>query len=397
MRALTLLPWILPLYLLRLQIGVFPTTLLELFVFFLFVSFTWRRGWKAWREGFDRLGPWRWPVAAWLAVTLGEAFLSPSLRTGLGLWRAYVLEPLFVFVIMTATIKTEEDVDKIRRAFFGVTIVLAIWAIAQFATGWGIPHPWNVAIVAGRRATGPFPYPNALALFVGPIGIWALGGMLKVRSQKPEVLGTCTWVAALVAIMLAKSDGGLAAFTSVAALLLLMERRTRRWTIAALIVTIGVVIATPQLRQPLWREASFQGWSGKVRLYIWRDTITMLKDHPLTGAGFGGYPTLFKSYQRTRGIEVFQYPHNIVLNVWSEAGLVGLLIFAWIVSTWIHGAFRVPSSTFRFSRFAPLLVILLHGLVDVPYFKNDLAMEFWMLAWLMTFSIGRVELRRRLV
>jgi len=30
-----------------------------------------------------------------------------------------------------------------------------------------------------------------------------------------------------------------------------------------------------------------------------------------------------------------------------------------------------------------MLAILVHGLVDVPYFKNDLSLEFWVLAGLV--------------
>ena len=38
-------------------------------------------------------------------------------------------------------------------------------------------------------------------------------------------------------------------------------------------------------------------------------------ERPLVfGAGFGGYPTVFDPYHKKRFIEIFQYPHTIVLT-----------------------------------------------------------------------------------
>ena len=36
-----------------------------------------------------------------------------------------------------------------------------------------------------------------------------------------------------------------------------------------------------------------------------------------------------------------------------------------------------------------LVAVVLHGLVDVPYFKNDLALEFWALLGLLTAASNR--------
>lgn len=99
----------------------------------------------------------------------------------------------------------------------------------------------------------------------------------------------------------------------------------------------------------------------------------MLADNPLLGAGLNGYPTALAPYHDATFYEIFQYPHNIFLNVWSELGLLGL-------TGLIIGAVLIARTTWRrkndvlvlaFS--AALLVMLIHGLVDVPFFKNDLA------------------------
>jgi O-antigen ligase len=97
----------------------------------------------------------------------------------------------------------------------------------------------------------------------------------------------------------------------------------------------------------------------------------MLADRPIQGAGLGAYPTVIKPYHKATWMEIFQYPHNILLNLWSETGLLGILAFTWMCFTW----FRL--SKLRLPLLLPLIAILIHGLVDVPYFKNDLALAFF--------------------
>jgi hypothetical protein len=388
-----LLPLVLPLYLVRFRLFGFPTTFLEMYLGLLFFLFTFACGWKGWQEGWLRLQGWRWPVVAWFLVTLLSVFVSPDAYGGFGLWRAYVLEPLLVFVLAAALLRSEEDRSRLKESFFLLVILLAVWSLIQFVTGWGIPHPWNVSIADGRRAVGPFPYPNALALLVVPIAAWAFAEWvqgLNSRDQQPKpkiqnskAFAFFAWLSGFLVVLLARSDGGLIALLAVTWLAAFFQKRIRPWLIGFTVLGLLLVALTPSIRTPIVREISFQSWSGQVRLFQWRETREMLKDHWFFGAGFGGYPTVFKPYHKATAIEIFQYPHTILLNFWSETGLLGVLVFAWIILTWLHLSFLRRQESHGYSAFvtiAPLLALLIHGLVDVPYFKNDLAVAFWLVA-----------------
>ena len=41
--------------------------------------------------------------------------------------------------------------------------------------------------------------------------------------------------------------------------------------------------------------------------------------------------------------------------------------------------------------FAAMLAVIVHGLVDVPYFKNDLSLEFWALVGLTWAGLRRMR------
>lgn len=390
------LPFALPMYLIRFRLGPIPTTALEIYLGILGVVFLVEGRREGIRIGWKNLARFQYAIMAWVITTFIAVMTAPSMTTGLGLWRAYVLEPVGVILLLAAIKEfvwmsleerkgSEGLVDAPHRVtelmtqnLFLVTIILALWAVVQYVTGHGIPHPWNIDILAGRRATGPFPYPNALALFVAPVGALALTKIAttKERAYLPRV----TLIAAFVACLAARSEGGLISLGAATWLALMWQKKFRKYVLIGTMLVSVLVALTPALHKPLIRELTFQGWSGKVRMYMWRDTRAMLKDHWFLGAGFGGYPTVFKPYQKTTGIEVFQYPHNIILNVWSETGLLGLLAFIWVLIIW----FRTlkPTTYYLLPTSLPLFVILLHGLIDVPYFKNDLAILFWLLIWI---------------
>ncbi len=371
------LPFLLPLYVIRFKIGPLPTTFLE-FAFGVFVvAYLIERRWSCFADGWEELGKWRRPLIGWIIATWFAAFVGPDILAGVGLWRAYVLEPVILFVILADMLRTAELRAAFQRSVLLSVVPIATWALIQFVTGYGIPHPWNVSITEGRRATGPFPFPNALALFATPIGAWAFIEWLL--RPKPSV-ALVSWLASLLAIGCAKSDGGFLAFLIVAMLGLFIHSRGRKWAIGLVVIATIILAAVAPVRQKVWNVLTFHEWSGQVRLFIWRETWDMLKDRPILGAGLGAYPETFKPYHKATAIEIFQYPHNIILNLWSELGMLGLVAALWIGIVWVGCALQNQKEPLRrLAALAPLIVIFIHGLVDVPYFKNDLAMMFWML------------------
>lgn len=375
------LPILLPTYVVRTKIGPIPTTGLELAVLATVIAWIAKRGVPGLKETYKRFERWLSVVSCWLFVGLIAVFVAPDNIAAFGLYRAYFVEPLLLFFVGFDLIRTDDDKSKLASNFGFITIVVAIWAATQMITGWGIPEPWNAW--PGRRAVGPFPFPNALALFVAPIAAlafadriacWAARNAKAVRTcLLSPLLGWLTVISGIAAMALAKSEGGLIAFSAAALLALLLNKRSRTCGIVLAILGIVTILFVPQFKNRAIELALFKEWSGKVRTVMWSETLNMLKDRPIFGAGLGAYPMVIAPYHAADWMEIFQYPHNILLNLWSETGLLGVLAFGYIIVRWIRmarGKRRVV---------IPMLVVLLvHGLVDVPYFKNDLAIAFWL-------------------
>jgi hypothetical protein len=59
-----------------------------------------------------------------------------------------------------------------------------------------------------------------------------------------------------------------------------------------------------------------------------------------------------------------------------------MLLFVWIMIKYLYYGYKSLSGKERelsLALITALIAIIIHGLVDVPYFKNDLAVQFWAL------------------
>ena len=87
------------------------------------------------------------------------------------------------------------------------------------------------------------------------------------------------------------------------------------------------------------------------------------------------------------------YPHNIVLTSWTELGVIGTAAFLYVLINLIvrpWRAFTKASGIYRpllWGSAAAFAMIAIHGLVDTPYWQNDLSLEFWVLAALQVNAI----------
>jgi O-antigen ligase len=150
-------------------------------------------------------------------------------------------------------------------------------------------------------------------------------------------------------------------------------------------IVVAVVALFPAIRGPVVEKLTLQDLSGQVRIAQWQETAAYLKDgHWLVGAGLSGYPIAIKPYHVHPEYEIFQDPHNVALNVWVELGALGLVAVALLA--W--QALRAPKRDWvALAASFALLQMLVHGLVDVPFFKNDLAMMTFLLLALVAAEV----------
>ncbi len=126
---------------------------------------------------------------------------------------------------------------------------------------------------------------------------------------------------------------------------------------------------------------------------IWEAALTMLSHSPLLGVGAGMFQTAFTVQKHfvlhPVPVEVALHPHNIFLATWLYGGVMGLLGFLGILF-WTGKNLYIkikakggPGPPFAAFLAVSFVIILVHGLVDTTYWKNDLAFMWWMLVILL--------------
>lgn len=373
---------LLPSYLIRFSIWEIPTTFLEGMLIIVIAIWIWKR-----RSAILNLFylPRSWFILITLlliAATVG-IFISPDHQSAFGIWKAYYIEPiLFFFIVLDLLKYSHITKEKIFRVLGVSALVVALFAIVQWIFQIGIPIPWDIE----RRVTGVFEYPNALALFLGPVIVLSWFECVREHRNKNHLGWKWFWVAVnffgLIAIVLAQSEAAVAALIITAFLILVLQKKTRLYTIVFSIFGAVLLFSFPLTQNYLMQKFTFQDSSEQVRVSQWKETVELLKDHPVFGVGLSGYPIALKPYHRAVQYEIFQYPHNIILNIWVELGLLGLIGFVWLILLIFH-SISTQAGSWDPAHNTPIFFIFFemttHSLVDVPYFKNDLALLTWIL------------------
>ena len=374
-----------PAYVVRWHIGPLPSTVLEAAILITVATFAVElvRG----HQPFRWRSPFTFPAALFLVAGAISVAVSPEPVKGLGLSRASLVEPIAFFVVLG------HAVNSIWRARFVLAGLAAGGAVAGIANSVVVlnairHHALNLAlpppVVIYNTA-------NATALYLVPLIAIAASLVIYERERRVRLV-SLVFVAIFVgSTFLSLSRGGLLALAVVAILLAAINQR-RLVLLPGVIVVAVAAILIPGIRSRLEHEFNPSDPNNTFvsRAHLWQATLQMLRDHPILGTGMYGFARSIQPYRGGVYEENLIYPHNILLNFWTETGLLGLAAFVWLlVQTfrvswrgWVSGALEWRPIQLGIG--LAMVAIIVHGMVDVPYFKNDLALEFWVmlgLAW----------------
>lgn len=259
------------------------------------------------------------------------------------------------------------------------------------------------------------------------------------RNQMLKIIFvTVSFVLSLAAVFLARSEGAmvglLAVIVLMTAYLLFYNHIILRRAVYVLteLILLFVILSplfflkiVPEYAYPdfgntklneAYDKLTLKDFSGEVRKQQWRETFMMMKDGGrwFFGTGLSGYQAAIKPYHQEgiyfnaerdpdfrrkivlfdqkyrsahwRPVEIYMYPHNLILNFWTEMGLLGVLAFIFLVGSFFRAGYllfandKLNDSKEKFillGMLGAMMVLVVHGIVDVPFYKNDLAVIFF--------------------
>ena len=419
---------LLPAYLFRFSISQIPTTLLELSILSCFLVWFIKNHRSILKTKIKRgKTPYPFAIEIILILTISFAaiFVGGITNSALGIFKAYFLEPIMFFVVIINSFKGSQGMRQIIMALVCSSLLVSLFAVYQKITGdfifnnfWANPE--------NRRVVSFFGYPNAVALFLAPIiplnialFFWQLRGRGALRIFGEQVILLFSLVLNVLAVYFSQSKGAILAL--LCSLLIFIFISLKKKIKIALLIIFIITVPSFYYWQKDWIELRLSATlSYQIRNLQWRETIKMLHDGRfLWGSGLAKYQTSVAPYhqegfffnkdaetdfqrkllfgsdqnyrdERWQPLEIYLYPHNIFLNFWVELGLAGMIIFTILILRFLFISLKYyyknkdnRNGYLALGLFFSMLIILLHGLVDVPYFKNDLSVLFWIIIALL--------------
>lgn len=409
---ISLICLLLPTYLIRFSIFGIPTTLLEILIYFaailtLILKIKDKKS-KTQTKNLKTIFPNSYfliPVILFIFAGIISVIFSPDKKEALGLFKAYIFDPILFFFIIIINLNgkkvipnPKQKLEIIFKALILSGALVAAQAIWQKISG-------NVTL--DGRVVGIFGYsPNYLALYLVPISILSFGLIWQKKNKIPYII---LFFTIIIGIILTGSRIAMTAVpVAISAFFIIYywrEIRIRKILVMLLYCYIALLLVGGWwLAKPDWQASASAGRissSNNIRWEIWSTTIKDIipeNNNWLWGVGLGNYQNYFTDLTKNR-VNFPEWispmaltPHNLFLTVWVNLGLLGLVAFVWLLVLFFKNN---KGNLYSIILCSAMIAIIVQGLVDTPYWKNDLAVIFWILLALK-YNFDKIIIPRRI-
>jgi O-antigen ligase len=297
----------------------------------------------------------------------------------------------FLFLIFYESVVDIRHLKKIAMAIgFGVLLVSldGIWQL-YFGKDFLRYHTYDY-VLGLPRLKASFPHTNLFGLYLGlvlPL-IFALGRYFFKNRQK--FLFTLIGICAFYCLIFTFSRGSIIGF--IVALIIIAFMQKDRLLIGLIIISI---LAAPFLLPSSirdWAKERSSVWElmfNAERIYIYKTTFNMIKQHPFIGVGVNTFCENYTHYKVNDSYgntgESRYYGHNNFLHMAGEIGFIGLGIFLWLLFTvfkkW-HIFYKLSPtrsflSIFSLGLVAGIAGFLINGISETGLYYSKTATLFW--------------------
>lgn len=273
--------------------------------------------------------PANWLMTLYLLVVIASSANAQYPEASWNHWFDFVGWYLIYFLVINIVTTERRFViflalfllASFKLSFFGART----WAMRGFSfTNWGIMGP-----------PGPFANSGELSVQMLMFAPIAFEYSLYLRARASGLSSTALLtlpITAAMTIIGASSRGSQVALAYQAYRSLLKGRLRIRSLIAAVAIAAVAISMLPPEQMNRFRTAGTDGTSQQ-RLLYWHRGVEMIQEFPTLGVGFYNFAPYFADhYPADMLFGVAQLPHNIFVQVGTDAGLVGLAIFLSLIA-----------------------------------------------------------------
>ncbi|MCB9437184.1 MAG: O-antigen ligase family protein [Anaerolineales bacterium] len=321
-------------------------------------------------------------------VVLATVSLSWADLRGVALreWRVMIVGPAVYYLLLRmVNLSLKDRVWLVDTVLLGASLI-AVVGLRNYLTG--------EVIVTGdgsRRLIAIYGSPNSVALHLGRCLPFALTYALLPVSTGRRVFGIVTALIMGLAILLTQSVAGILLGVPAAIAIILIGwqgQRAWRWLVGLGAMGGLALIPLMQFIPRLRNLTNWQSNSTVFRVHVWRSTVEMLKDHPLTGVGLDQFLYAYRSrYILPEGSADpnLSHPHNFILDYWVRLGILGVGVGLWLQVVFWRTALHAYRQVRHTNPLAWAIVLgsmgfmadfVGHGLIDAAYFFINLSFLF---------------------
>lgn len=369
-------------YLIRFKIGGYPSNLQEILIGLLAISFIYESFKnKALTQTLKNLKN-NWVILSLLGLTAITTIIVP-LENKLDFIRHLkflLLACVTTFIFLETFKSSDEKKQALKIAGIGA-MTFGFLSLIYNLLG------YNVA--PDNRLLGPLDAAVYLAYYLAPFFIFFTLEFL----ENPKIKSNLLYAIALGILLIATISMGAIGGSLIIIILYLFKRsktkilqsRISKISLAMICIIVTVAIFYIKILPTLQTNYSSLNERGE----IWQTSISLLKGpkNLLAGLGLGQFQEQYLQHVKAAiGHEPLDYyvlqPHNIFLLFIFQFGILGLIFLIFCITKNLQNIYSWNNTqplNFQIIANFLLLYFFIHGLIDTPFFKNDLLIIFLIL------------------
>ncbi|MEO8629750.1 MAG: O-antigen ligase family protein, partial [Betaproteobacteria bacterium] len=292
-----------------------------------------------------------------------------------------------------------------RRGLLAMALALAITVIGSLAVAADL-------LPALPFITGISTDPTVFKTRIAHNVLMAFGVVLFVLSVRHARTARARWiwgalsVAAFVDVLLIQGRTGYVVLPVLTALTSFRIWRWKGLLYGVLLMPLALLIAysMPGSFQgridkagdeaARWRPDSPAQTSVGYRLEFYRNTVELVKRHPVFGVGTGGFKQAYADQVRGSAMDRTHNPHNLYLMIAAEFGVVGIVALAYLLITIWRYASQLSQPGHTLLAHCLVLAFLIAGLFNTLIIDHTESMLFaWMTGLLFAGCAPRNDIR----
>ncbi len=312
-----------------------------------------------------------------------------------------VIDYLVIFYIVLDSVKKEELYNFAIGAILAMSTILSLGGIIAF-----IGYKLNLqssffkfltayGLMQGAAVSSTLQYSNTFGAFLILPFFVSLGAFLKTNKPYKKILLILLSLLFLATFVLTQSRGALLTFAVALVLFVLLTKGRERkisilYFIGIVVIFALLIVVKKDVFLPIFASLINKvkdtflflkgqgGQSLRGRITMIKDSLNILKSHPIFGIGNGTYQYIYAKY---RSVYFFsKFPHSIFFQVLDELGLVGGVAFVYMIGSLFVRGFKVVKthySTLLLGLYAGIVGLCLHALIDFDWSLMFMPMLFF--------------------